>query len=75
MAQRKTYNPNTAYGRRKLREQAQRNYENATPEQRAEIDQWKTGCYLVFIVLVIIGVIIYIAATGDTKGALRWLSK
>lgn len=75
MAQRKPYNPNTAYGRRKLREEAQRNYENMTPEQKAEVDSYKTGCMLIFIVIVIVGVIIYITLTGDTKGALRWLSK
>jgi hypothetical protein len=75
MGQRKPYNPNTAYGRRKLREEAQRNYENMTPEQRAEVDSYKTGFMLIFIVIVIVAVIIYIAATGDTKGALRWLSK
>jgi hypothetical protein len=75
MPQRKPYNPNTAYGRRKLREEAQRNYENMTPEQKAEVDTYKTGCMLIYIVVVIVAVIIYVAITGDTKGALRWLSK
>ena len=34
MAQRKPYNPNTAYGRRKLREQAQRHYNNLPPDEK-----------------------------------------
>ena len=40
--QRKPYNINSAYGRRKLREQAAINYENASPEEKAERDN--IGC-------------------------------
>jgi len=34
MAQRKPYNPNTKYGRKKLREQSFENYENLTPNKK-----------------------------------------
>jgi hypothetical protein len=37
MVQRKPYNPNTAYGRRKLRVQARENFEKLPPENRMNI--------------------------------------
>ena len=48
------YNPNTKYGRRKAREQAQWNYENGTPEYRREIDNIKVIVWTVIIVLVVV---------------------
>jgi hypothetical protein len=71
MAQRKPYNPNTVYGRRKLREQAQQSYENMTPSEKSEVDAWKWGCLLI----VIVAVILYAILTGDWNGALKWLSR
>ncbi|WP_162915339.1 hypothetical protein [Paraflavitalea soli] len=47
MPPRKPYNPNTAYGRRKRREEAQKYYDSLPPEKQREIDDWKIGCFLV----------------------------
>ncbi|MBL7724455.1 MAG: hypothetical protein JNK27_09910 [Chitinophagaceae bacterium] len=70
MAQRKPYNPNTAYGRRKLREEAERNYQNDTPQGKQDRDN------MGFIVIIIIVVIIFLifAATGNLKGFFKWMS-
>lgn len=71
MAQRKPYNPNTSYGRRKLREQAQQHYNELPPEKQDEWDMWK-----LFILLGIVAVVLLIAlATGNEKGAAKWLTR
>ncbi len=54
----KPYNPNTKYGRRKGREQAQRNYENGSVEYRNEIDNIKIVVWLIIIVIAILFFII-----------------
>ena len=54
----KPYNPNTKYGRRKGREQAQRNYENGSDEYRNEIDNIKIVVWLIIIVVAILFFII-----------------
>lgn len=71
MAQRKPYNPNSAYGRKKLREEAERNYQNASPKEQAERDN--IGC-IVILIIVVIAFLIFVLA-GDTKGFLKWMSK
>ena len=71
MAQRKTYNPNTAYKFRKLKEQAQINYQDLTPKQKTELDVLDLDCLLIMIIIVLL----YVAITGDWKGALWWMSK
>ncbi|MGE9311084.1 hypothetical protein ACLOAU_05540 [Niabella sp. CJ426] len=72
MAQRKQYNLNTKYGRRKAREQAQYNYDNGTPEYRDDIDSMKTIAWLVIIVIaIIVGAIIY--SVSGTAGLMKWL--
>lgn len=50
----KEYNPNTKYGRRKAREQAQQNYENGTDEYRNENDNIKLVLWLIVIGIAII---------------------
>lgn len=45
------YNPNTKYGRRKSREQAQRNYDNGNDEYRNDIDKIKIIVWLIIIVI------------------------
>lgn len=71
MAQRKPYNPNTAYGRKKLREQAQQHYENMPPEEQENHDFTKF-----IIVLIIVIVVLSIGfACGNTHGALKWLTR
>lgn len=54
----KLYNPNSKYGRRKAREQAQRNYENGNDEYRKEIDNITIVLWLIIIVITIIFFII-----------------
>lgn len=71
MAQRKPYNPNTAYGRRKLREEAQKYYDNLPPEEKAN---WDATKFIILLVIVIIVVVIMIA-TGDTKSGMKWLTR
>jgi len=56
MAQRKPYNPNTQYGRKKLREQATENYNNLDPESKKDADF--IGCIFV-IVIAIIGFLLF----------------
>lgn len=56
MAQRKPYNPNTPYGRKKLREQARENYNNLTPEEKKDSDFY--GC-LFTLIIIVIGVLLF----------------
>ena len=46
------YNPNSKYGRKKAREQAMRNYENGTPEYRAEQDNIKAWAMVILVIVV-----------------------
>lgn len=72
MPQRKPYNPNTKYGRRKLREQAQYNYDNGTPEYRRDIDNIKIVVWLVVLgIAALFGLMVY--ATSGTEGLIKWL--
>jgi hypothetical protein len=56
----RNYNLNTRYGRRKAREQAQRNYDNGSPEYKSDIDNIKTVFWLIVIALVMLGFFIKI---------------
>lgn len=66
LAQRKPYNPNTAYGRRKLREQSQQTYENLPEDEKHNWDMAK------FIILLIIVILAFVLL--GQKDALKWLS-
>ncbi len=68
MAQRKPYNPNTAYGRRKLREEAARNIENLPPAEKAN---FKAAYFLILLVILIVVFLIFLAA-GNPEGFLKW---
>lgn len=72
MPEYRNYNPNTKYGRRKMREQAQRNYQNGTPEYRQEIDE--IGC-VVWAVIIGVCVIIFflIAYFKGADAAIDWV--
>ncbi len=71
MAQRKAYNPNTKYGRQKLRDQANYNYQNGTPEYRNEIDKMRsTANFVIVVIIIIIALIIY--AVSGAEGLRRW---
>ncbi|CAD0000461.1 hypothetical protein [Flavobacterium chungangense] len=56
----KQYNPNTKYGRRKAREQAQRNYENGTEEYRNDIDNIKI---ILWLIVIVVGIIFFYIKT------------
>jgi hypothetical protein len=71
MPQRKPYNINTKYGRKKLREQSAQNYANMTPEERSSHDQM--GCVLVLIIFAIVcGIVLLFSGP---EGLLKYLSK
>jgi hypothetical protein len=53
MAQRKPYNPNTKYGRKKLREQSEINYNNLSPKEKSNHDLW---LFIISLVIIVIGV-------------------
>lgn len=70
MTQRKPYNPNTAYGRKKLREQSKRYYDELPQDEKDDFDLMK-----IFIILAIVIVAFLIGYfTNNMKGALKWLS-
>lgn len=72
MNQRKPYNYNTQYGRRKLREQARLNYENGDQEYRDDIDQYK-GCIWAVVIVIALLFFILIVTTQGVDEALKWL--
>jgi hypothetical protein len=68
----RNYNSNSKYGRRKLRDQAQYNYNNGSHEYRDEIDE--IGCWVWGVIIVIAAIIfILIAVNSGPDAALRWL--
>ncbi|GAA0884602.1 hypothetical protein GCM10009120_32000 [Sphingobacterium siyangense subsp. cladoniae] len=69
MAQRKPYNPNTKYGRRKLREDNYRRVANMTDDERSKLEANTFGCLLMFIIIG--GLIVFFLFGGD--GLMRWL--
>lgn len=60
MAQRKPYNPNTAYGRKKLREEFQRSYDAKPQHEKDDLDNSVTIARIVLFVLVVVGYLIYL---------------
>lgn len=62
MTQRKPYNPNTKYGRRKIRAEFHQKYNNMTPEQKNSLDSdvWIVRLILFIIVIVFIVVSAYL---------------
>lgn len=66
------YNPDTKYGRRKARAQAQHNYDTGTPEHRNDMD--RIGCCIwavIMVIVVIFGCLIYLAK--GAAGLESWL--
>jgi hypothetical protein len=71
MPQRRPYNPNSKYGRQKLREQAHYNYVNGTSEYRKDIDNIGAAVWaVIIIILIIVGVIIY--SISGVEGLRKW---
>jgi len=64
MAQRKPYNYNTSYGRRKIREQGQKYYDELPPEEKS------THNLLATLIIVIICIIIFLILGAG--GFLKW---
>lgn len=66
------YNPNTMYGRRGLRREADERIANYTPEEKQSYDEIGCGVKIIlFAVLSIIGYIIYL--TSGMEGLIKWL--
>jgi hypothetical protein len=63
--QRKPYNPNTAYGRRKMREESVRWRESLPPEEREKLNRETNsmGCLIVLVLIVVVFLICL--ATGN----------
>lgn len=66
------FNPNTKYGRRKMREQALQNIANYSPKEKAVHQKTMAGCYL-FIVIAIIIVFFLLYYIAGEEAALKWL--
>ena len=72
MAQRKPYNPNTAYGRKKRREQAQDTYNNLPPEQQAE---WDATGFIITLVIIAVAALCFFLAGDNGRGFAKWMSR
>lgn len=72
MAQRKPYNPNTKYGRRKLREEFNYKRYHGTPEeQRSAKSSENWAAFLTILFIIVVGGVIYAVAGLD--GLMNWL--
>jgi hypothetical protein len=69
MGQRKPFNPNTAYGRRKLREQARENFEKLPPDKQTEYNFY--GCLITLIIMFLFGGCVYMI--GGSEALTKWL--
>ncbi len=70
MGQRKPYNPNTKYGKKKLREQYNQNYNNMSSEEKS--DHNSTVFILMLIAIIVFGGIIFLI--GGSDALISWLS-
>jgi len=69
--QKKPYNPNTAYGRRKLREQYSQYYSNMTPKEKREHNSTKS--WVTLLILILVGGLIFLL--GGPEALSKWLSR
>jgi hypothetical protein len=63
-------NPNTAYGRKRLREEYQERKANMSPEERSAQNQTEAWVYIVIVVVV--GAIVFMI--GGSGALLKWAS-
>lgn len=70
MGRKKAPNPNTAYGRKRIREENAQWRASLSPQERKEADF--NGCIVYVVILLVIIVIVYLI--GGTDGVLKWLS-
>ena len=64
-------NPNTKYGRKRMRDEAQYKYDSGTPEYRSEINQIGCGVWAV-ILLICAAIFAIIWAVSGPEAALKW---
>lgn len=70
MSQRKPYNPNTKYGRKKIREEYNQNYNNMSSDEKSEHN---TLVFIFMIIAIIVfGGIIFLI--GGSDALFKWLS-
>jgi hypothetical protein len=72
MSEHRQYNPYTKYGRRKAREQAYRNIQNYTPEEKTEYNKISCGCQVAILIAFIV-VCILIGVIAGPEALLNWL--
>ena len=83
MAQRKPYNPNTKYGRRKLREQAQQYHKTLPQEQEQSFDNTQTfnnpqpfdNTKPVVIILIIVSALLIFLTMINMIDFLKWATR
>jgi hypothetical protein len=74
MPQRRPPNPNTKYGRKKMREQAAYNISQYTPAQKADYNSNQVVAF--FVIIAVLGIIFFIAyQTGHEKEAMNWMTR
>lgn len=66
----KNYNPNTKYGRKKLREQYYENRANMTEEEKGKED----GCTFILFIIIIIVFGGFILLVSGPEALIKWLS-
>ena len=71
MSHRKPYNPNTRYGRTKLREQAAEMFAHKTSDRVRNRDN--LGCLVLFIIVIVMSVLFFLISIQ--QAALNWLTR
>jgi len=64
-------NPNTAYGRKRLREENQQWKAKLSPEERSKAESFSFGWTIVIIAIIILIVFLI----GGSNGLMKWISK
>lgn len=72
MPGRRPPNPNTKYGRKRMRDEAAYRISQYTPEERAEYNKVQAIFYVCFFVVVVI-IFLIIYATAGPEAAVKWL--
>lgn len=67
MAQRKLYNSNTKYGRRKLREEFERNYAQKSDSEKADLDRNVAVMRIILFIVAAIIILIIISLGGKVR--------
>lgn len=72
MASKRPPNPNTAYGRKRMREEYPQNLARMTPEERQQHDSDKTTVTAILWGFAIVSCLIAFAVSGG-DGLLKWM--